>query len=66
MVRVSSPEYPAWLRASRVDANLTQKDLAKRLGVSMRAIQTWESGDRRPLPQHRRALAEFFSEELAA
>ncbi len=61
MVRVSSPDYPAWLRASREDANLTQAELALRLGVSFRAIQSWETGRRKPRAEHRRALAAFFN-----
>ncbi len=66
MVRVSSPDYAAWLRASRVDANLTQAELAKELDVSMRAIQTWEAGERKPRPHHRRTIAAFFADEAAA
>lgn len=68
MVRVSSPDYPAWLRASREDANLTRQELAKEIGVSWRAIQSWESGVRTPRAKHRRALAEFFDppEDVAA
>lgn len=67
MVRVSTEDYPAWLRASRVAANLSQAELAERLGVSARAVQTWEAG-RFPWPKHRRALDAFFKEhgEVAA
>lgn len=61
MVRVSSPDYPAWLRASRHDANLDQQELADKIGVSRRAIQSWEAGVRTPRPQHRRTLEDFFA-----
>jgi type I restriction enzyme M protein len=68
MVRVSNPDYPAWLRASREDANLTRPELADRLGVSWRTVQSWEIGVRRPKAPQRRALADLFDagEEQAA
>ncbi len=36
------------LREKRVEAGLTQEALAKRVGVSMRTIQNYELGNRRP------------------
>jgi len=36
------------LRAARADADLSQAELAQRLGVSQAAVSTWESGSRQP------------------
>ena len=51
------------LRDHRERLNLSQRELAQRLGVSVRAIQTWESGKAIPLPRHRRLLERFMSTE---
>ena len=40
--------FGALLRAHRLAAGLTQEDLAERAGLSLRAIQNLERGDRRP------------------
>lgn len=43
------------VRALRTAAGLTQQDFAKRLGVSQRAVQQWESGEwlpREPMRFH--------------
>lgn len=53
------------LRNARLRANLTQSELAERLGCTPRAVWNWESGDRFPRPHFRRRIAEFF-EEVAA
>jgi len=48
-----------WLRKQRVDAGLTQEDLAERSGVSVRAIADLERGrTRRPYPSSVRALVQ--------
>jgi DNA-binding XRE family transcriptional regulator len=49
------------LREARRQANLTQAELARRLGVSARTIQHWESGTTEPQLRHKRILAAFFS-----
>lgn len=36
------------LKAMRVNANLTQGDVAKALGVTIRTIKNWECGDVSP------------------
>ncbi|WNY19311.1 helix-turn-helix domain-containing protein [Xylella fastidiosa] len=43
-------DFPAILRATRAALNLTQKQLAKRLGVSFTTVNRWESGGN--TPQH--------------
>lgn len=49
------------IREARERANLTQVELAARLGVSPRTVQHWEAngGSQLPRASHRRALAEF-------
>jgi DNA-binding transcriptional regulator YiaG len=51
------------LKEHRDRLNLSQRELADWLGVSVRAIQTWESGQAIPIPQHRRMLARFLATE---
>lgn len=53
------------LRERREAANLTQAELAGELKVSARSVQAWEAGAV-PRPKHRRALAAFFADEVAA
>lgn len=36
------------LKATRVNAGLTQKELAKELGVTTTTINSWENGDTEP------------------
>src|SRR4051795_12057933 len=45
------------LRQARVQANMTQKDLADAFGLSTRAVQEWEQGRIRPT-RHLKKLAE--------
>src|SRR3954463_456359 len=49
------------LRTLREAANLTQKELADALSVSVRSVQAWEAGTSVPQARHRRRLAAFFS-----
>ena len=53
------------LRDARTTAILSQAELAAILGVSRRAIQTWEAGTQ-PLPRHHRALLDFIAEHETA
>jgi DNA-binding XRE family transcriptional regulator len=41
-------EYKISLRAARVNANMTQPEVAKRIGVSSRSICNWERGKSYP------------------
>lgn len=36
------------LKAARINAGLTQKELAKELGVSNTTVNSWENGDTEP------------------
>ncbi|HLX39337.1 MAG TPA: helix-turn-helix domain-containing protein, partial [Ktedonobacteraceae bacterium] len=56
------------IKQARLERNLSQADLAKKLGASSKAIQRWEKGKNRPQPLWRGKLCEFFqlsSEELS-
>lgn len=44
----SSHNYPAILRATRAALNLTQEQLAERLGVSFATVNRWEGGGNKP------------------
>lgn len=36
---------PITIKGARVDAGLTQVDIARRLGVTVSAVSRWETGD---------------------
>lgn len=44
----------------RLHANLTQKQLASKLGVSVKTVKNWESGRTKPGLEIRRELMHFF------
>lgn len=48
------------LMLKRKEFKLTQKELAEKVGVSMRAIQSYECGARQPTLDTLRKMAEFF------
>lgn len=52
------------LRAAREDADLSQKELALRIGVSQAAVSTWESGTRQPGVDDIYALAEALAVDV--
>jgi DNA-binding transcriptional regulator YiaG len=54
-------DLPARLRAARDAACLSQKELAAKLDVPLRTLQSWEAGTF-PQPRHRRALLTFITE----
>jgi DNA-binding transcriptional regulator YiaG len=49
------------IREARRAASLSQKELALRLGCSVRSLQDWEAGVALPQPRYRRALAAFIN-----
>ena len=51
------PDAPAVLRAVRAKLDLTQQQLAERLGVSFAAVNRWEGGANRPQKAAREAIA---------
>ena len=50
--------FGVWLKARRRSMDLTQPDLAKRVGCSLETIVKIESGERRPSKQVAERLAE--------
>jgi putative transcriptional regulator len=44
----------------RSKANITQVDLAKRLGISQRSVSAYENGEMRPSPKVATRIAEMF------
>jgi DNA-binding transcriptional regulator YiaG len=49
-------DFPAQLRELRHALELSQVELAYKLGVAPRTVQYWEAGKVLPHPQQRRAL----------
>lgn len=45
------------LKKARIDAGLTQADLANRLGVAVITVKKWEAGDRAPTIERLREIA---------
>lgn len=48
---------PALIVEARVHAGYNQAEWARRLGVTTRAVQRWEAGDRAPRPRYLRMMA---------
>jgi predicted ATPase/transcriptional regulator with XRE-family HTH domain len=57
----SSPPFGHWLSHQRKARDLTQEDLAERLGCSVWSIQKIEVGNRRPSRQVAELMADFFA-----
>jgi type I restriction enzyme M protein len=45
---MTQSDFPAILRATRAALNLTQEQLAERLGVSFATVNRWEGGGNKP------------------
>lgn len=54
-------DYPAGVRAIRRQLTDTQAEFAARLGVSKRAVESWEYGDRIPSAKALNAMADVLS-----
>ena len=52
------------VKAHRIRLNLSQREAAERLGISLRTLQNWEAGTTFPWPKHRRALVRFLEESV--
>ena len=52
--------YQISLKAARVNANLTQKEVASRLSVSNKTIINWETGKSSPRADQLRTLCEYY------
>ena len=49
------------LKAARVNVDLTQADVAKKLDVSISTIKNWEKGKTFPKPPHIVKLCELYN-----
>lgn len=54
-----------WLKTLRKARRLTQAAVAAKIGVTLRAYQNWEQGDRNPDPTDRIALERLLGAEVA-
>lgn len=54
---------PEEIRAKRLSAGLTQRELANKLGVSPATISGWETGSRTPRRYHLREFKQAIKEE---
>lgn len=45
------------IKARRLEAGLTQAQLAKKLNVDQTAVSRWESGETKPLKKYHKKLA---------
>jgi transcriptional regulator with XRE-family HTH domain len=50
------------VKARRTRLNLSQRESAELLGVSLRTLQNWEAGETFPWPKHRRAIQQFLAD----
>lgn len=65
MLRVKDePSLSERLREAREASDLSQVELARKLGVSPRTVQNWEAG-MTPQPRHRRAVNLFIERASA-
>ena len=55
---------PGQLRMLRTKRELTQKELAKNLGVSHCIVSDWERGRRYPSRRNERKLVEYFGKPI--
>lgn len=53
-------DFPQRVRSNREQLNLTQEDVARKLGVTASAVSTWEAGRARPRLDKLSQLAELF------
>ena len=53
-------DFPQRVRSNREQLNLTQEDVARKLGVTASAVSTWEAGRARPRLDKLSQLADLF------
>lgn len=62
----TGPDFGKRLKELREATGLTQKELADRAGLSLRAVSHWEQGLREPGYSNLRALAKALGTDLNA
>ena len=55
-------DVPQVLKKVRKSLDLTQEQLAQRLGVSFATVNEWENGKRKPSPLAKAAIEQFLKE----
>lgn len=53
-------DFGEWIKEKRIEADLTQAELAEKLGAKQPTIWTWEKGTSSPGPKYRKAIENFF------
>ncbi|WP_270314755.1 MULTISPECIES: helix-turn-helix domain-containing protein [Streptococcus] len=53
--------FPERLKALRLEADLTQQEVAEKLGISRPAYTYWEKGEKAPTPDKLPTLANLFN-----
>ena len=56
LIPVNPKTLGDWLLLKRIEANLSQPEVAQKVGVSMRMVRKWEYGIARPTEHHWQAL----------
>jgi transcriptional regulator with XRE-family HTH domain len=54
----------AWLQNKRRESNMTQQQVATKVGVHQTRVSHWERGSRMPNPEQLEALASLFAVKL--
>ena len=57
--------FKSALRELRLQDELTQGELANKLGVAKSTVSMWESGERKPSLEMLEAIADFFNVNMA-
>ena len=52
------------LKALRVDMDMTQEDAAKKLGITVRTLQNWESGETFPTAKQLMLICDAYDCEI--
>ena len=63
-VEAMSEDFKISLAAARVNAGMTQNDVAEKLKVSKNTIVAWENGSQEPKVETARRLSEMFNMPL--
>lgn len=61
---MQKPEIQISLAAARVNAKMTQSEVAKEIGVSNQTICNWENGKSEPTHSQARRLSELYGISL--
>ncbi len=58
----SNLNYPKLIIKLRIEMNISQEELAKRMGVSFQSVNRWENGKFEPTKLAKAKLDELFTE----